>query len=309
MPPPRPAVAAVAVALAALASAGCITRTVRETVLEHGGITVILRGEKRGTTPVEQGYTHPFTIAGVRLAHILSRIDLEDDSGKKRERRPAVPTESLYPIADALSKGLAQANSTQQVLIQSVNRTKRLAVFDRYSLTSLLAWAKDDVLYLQVGRSDWEIPARRRDDLPEPTQGEHPQSFRLLVNQGMSLVDPQSVAVEWRSPIFAKETRTRITPSGRVQRRSILMESEQEEEPPSPAPALPTDLTPEQLRALADLEEARRAGKISEAQYTSERTRILSGAPRQTGGETGGAEPGATGTPGDGGAEPQDGGR
>jgi hypothetical protein len=309
MPPPRPAAAAVAVALAALATAGCITRTVHETVLDQPGMTVILRGEKRGTTPVEQGYAHPFTIAGVRLAHILSRIDLEDDSGKKRERRPAVSTESLYPIADALAKGLARADSTQQVLIQAVHRTKRLGVFDRYFLTSLLAWAKGDVLYIQVGRSDWEIPKRRRDDLPEPAQGEHPQSFRLLVDQGMSLVDPQCVAVEWRAPIFAKATRTRIMPSGQVQRRNILMESPEEAEPPSAAPAMPTDLTPEQLRALADLEEARRAGRLSEAQYTSERGRILSGAQGQAGGAAGSSAPGATGAPGDGSAAgPQDGG-
>src|SRR5206468_9370615 len=160
---------------------------------------------------------------------------------------------------------------------------------------------KDDVLYLQVGRSDWEIPKRRRDDLPEPYQGEHEQSFRLLVDQGMSLVDPQSVAVEWRSPIFAKATRTRILPGGQVQRRTILMESEDAPESPSAAPALPTDLMPEQLRALADLEEARRAGRVSEVQYTAARSRILSGAPVPAGGGAGGAAPGASG---DGGAAP-----
>src|SRR5262249_57550867 len=117
---------------------------------------------------VEQGYEHPFTIAGVRLAHILSCIDVEDESGKKRERRPAIPTEDLYPVADALAKALAKANSTQQVLVQSLRRTKHLGVFDRYFLTSLLVHAKDGRLVIQVGRTDWEVPKRRRDQLPEP---------------------------------------------------------------------------------------------------------------------------------------------
>ncbi|MGH3113173.1 MAG: hypothetical protein ACRDOP_06880, partial [Gaiellaceae bacterium] len=60
---------------------------------------------------------------------------------------------------------------------------------------------------------------------------------------------------------------------GKVLRTTILMESE-EEAPPAPRPVLP-ELTPEQLRALADLEEARTEGKVSEAEYAAERNRIL----------------------------------
>jgi hypothetical protein len=129
------------------------------------------------------------------------------------------------------------------------------------------------MLHVQVARSDWEIPVRRQDQLPEPHAGEQQQEFRLLVDKGMSLSDAQTAVVDWRDPIFARPTRTRITPSGRVLRTTILMESE--EEAPAPRPALPPDLTPEQLRALADLEEARRQGKVSEAEYAEERNRIL----------------------------------
>ena len=39
----------------------------------------------------------------------------------------------------------------------------------------------------------------------------------------------------------------------------------------------PSGLSPEQLRALADLEEARRAGEITEAEYAAEQQRILAG--------------------------------
>ena len=265
--------AALAVALLSIAAAGCITRSVRQTVVDDGTNQVFLRGEKRFGSPVDRGFDHPITIAPVRLAHILSRIDLEDDSGKKKERRAAIPTETLYPLADALAKGLAAADPSQEVVVQSVRRTKRFAVFDRFYLTSLLVFAQDDLLHVQVARSDWEIPPRRRDQLPEPHAGEQEQAFRLLVDEGMSLEGPQSAVVDWRDAVFAKPTRVRITPGGKVLRTTILMESE-EEAPPAPRPSLP-ELTPEQLRALADLEEARTQGKLSEAEYAAERNRIL----------------------------------
>jgi len=263
----------VALALFALGASGCITRTVRQTVLDDGRNQVILRGEKRGGAPVDRGFDHPLTISPTRMAHILSRIDVEDDSGKKKERRPAIPTQTLYPLAEAVAKGLAEADESQEVVVQSVERTKRLGVFDRYYLTSLLVWAQDDLLHVQVARSDWEIPPRRRDRLPEPHAGEQEQSFRLLVDKGMSLSGPQSAVVDWRDPVFARPSRTRITPSGKVLRTTILMESAEE----APAPRLDSasELTPAQLRALADLEEARMEGKLSEAAYAAERNRIL----------------------------------
>jgi hypothetical protein len=247
---------------------------VRQTLLDDGQNRVILRGEKRIGTPVDRGFDHPITIAPVRLAHILSRIDLQDEAGKKKERRPAIPTQSLYTLAEALSKGLAAADTSQEVVLMSVRRGKHLALFDRFYLTSLLVYAQDDLLHVQVARSDWEIPPRRRDNLPEPHAGEVNQAFHLLVDEGMSLESPQSAVVDWRDPVFAKPTRTRITPSGKVLRTTILMESG-EETPPAPRPVLSPEITPEQLRALADLEEARRDGKVSEAQYAAERNRIL----------------------------------
>jgi hypothetical protein len=66
-------------------------------------------------------------------------------------------------------------------------------------------------------------------------------------------------------------------PTGEVVRKTILMESPVEEwakEEPSDAP-LPPDLSPDQLRALADLEEARQRGQITEAEYRARRRKIL----------------------------------
>ena len=101
--------------------------------------------------------------------------------------------------------------------------------------------------------------------------------FRLYSGTAMILVDAQSVAVEWRDPIFSRPTRTNILPTGEVTRKTILMESPPEEwtsgEPA--ADALPENLSPEQLRALADLEERRQQGHITEAEYGEQRGRIL----------------------------------
>ena len=41
----------------------------------------------------------------------------------------------------------------------------------------------------------------------------------------MALVSDQAVAIDWRDPVFAQPTRTRVLPSGEVVRREVLMES------------------------------------------------------------------------------------
>jgi hypothetical protein len=90
--------------------------------------------------------------------------------------------------------------------------------------------------------------------------------------------DHQTVAVQWRDEIFRKPTRTRMTPTGKVVRREVLMESMEDETVFEKPAALPgDDLSPEQLRALADLEEARQNGQVSEAEYQGRRAKILRG--------------------------------
>ena len=65
-------------------------------IFEEGGIQVFLRSDVRWMRTVEKGYSHPVTIAPVRVAHILSRIDLKPPSGflvsfeGEKERVPAI---------------------------------------------------------------------------------------------------------------------------------------------------------------------------------------------------------------------------
>jgi hypothetical protein len=267
----------VLLALVAGASSACVTRTVRETIANDGYTEVTLRSQKRGGETIDKGFEHPVTIASVRLAHILSRIDVRHKDSEDKKRIPAIHLDSLFTIADGIAKALQKADSSQEIVVQSIHRSRRLGIFDRNFLTSLLCYMRDDLLYIHISRSSWEVPVQRDERLPETHVGEYPLDFRLLVEKGMTLLDHQAVAVEWRDPIFSKPTRTRLTPGGKVVRRTILMESFEDETDYEPRPELGDHLSPEQLRALADLEEQRRSGEISEGRYNARRSRILRG--------------------------------
>jgi hypothetical protein len=259
----------------AVSSTGCITRTVRRDIYTDAYTEIFLRGEKKGGAPVERGFQHPADIAAARFAHILSRIDLRIEVKKDADRVPAIPTDTLYKIAEGVSKGLAEADSSQEVVVLSILREKRWGIFDRKYLTSFLAYVKDELLYLHFSRADWEVPASREDRLPQPHVGQHVMSFRVLPSRGMTVVDPQSVAVAWRDPIFKQPSRVRSLPGGKVVRRTILMESPEEEEEKRGPDELPANLSSRTLRRLADLEDERRSGAISEGEYDLRRREII----------------------------------
>jgi hypothetical protein len=269
-------------ALAAVGVSGCITRPVP--IFDENGIRVFLRSDMRWMATVDKGYSHPVTIAPVRIAHILSRIDLKPPSGflvsfeGDKSRVPAIQTDALYAVAEGVSKALAVADPNQEVVVMVIRDTKRWGVFDHDYLTSFVAYVRDERLYVHVSRHDWEIPKQRDERIPEPRIGDNPQRFKLYAGTAMALVSDQAVAIDWRDSVFAKPTRTRVLPSGEVVRREVLMESPEEvQEPGGPALKLPENLSPEQLRNLADIEEQRRAGKITETEYRARRRVILGG--------------------------------
>jgi hypothetical protein len=283
MPKPRRSASAVALAtLAAIAAAGsgCATRTVRETFYEDAATRIVLRSQTQSGEAVERGFGHPMSVAPVRVAHILSRIDVRIEAKKGAQRAPALPTEALYVVADHLSKAFRQADSTQEIAAYSIRRAKRFGIFDRRFLTSFVTYVEDDMLYIHLSRVDWEIPksGTKAERLPEPRVGDYVMKFRVVPSEGMTQVDGQSVAVNWRDPLFKKPTRTRITPSGKVMRRTILMESGEEGGEAAEEPGfvrLPEDLSSATLRKLADLEDERHRGEISEAEYNTRRREII----------------------------------
>lgn len=270
---------ALALLLLAGTTTGCMTRPVKKQVYDERNTKVFLRTYKTLTSVVPQNNQHPVTISPVRMAHILSRIDMrrEEDG----ERVPAIPLSMLYRIADGMSEALKEADPDSEVVVVAQEKKKSLLVFDHFFLTSLMAYHRDDLLYIHIAYADYPMSKRRNRgkfaDPPEAYAGVYPRKFRLIVDAGMTLNDHQSVAVEWRDDVFRKPTRTRVTSTGKVVRRQVLMESLEDESLEPATPQISPDLSADQLRALADLEEARQAGKVSETQYRSRRRKILAG--------------------------------
>lgn len=253
-----------------------------EDVFKEGPVKVFLRAEKNWQFGqlVEKDYSHPVTISPVRVAHILSRIDVRL-AGK---RMPAIPTDMIYPMAEGISRSLSRAGAEQDVVVMAIEKEHSLGIFDHDYLTSFVVYAKGDQLFVYLARIHWQVPAKEKDKPPLPKIGEERMAFRLYPSKGMEVLEGQGVAVNWRDQVFARPTRTKVLPTGQVLRKTILLESDEEDPATSAtgaeggAPEAPTGLTPEQLRALADLEEARRDGEISEAEYSARQQEIMAGA-------------------------------
>jgi hypothetical protein len=119
------------------------------------------------------------------------------------------------------------------------------------------------------------------DELREPVVGREVQAFKVLAAEGVVPVAAQSVRVDWTDPVFRQATHLRVDSRGNVVRREVLMESaaplEGEGEATAPArpESLPLPSDPETLRALADLEDQRRSGQITEQEYRDARRELL----------------------------------
>ena len=270
------------VALLMLQGLGCGARYVRNTQHEDDDFKIVLRAEVRSGERYERHFDQPATISGVRLAHILSRIDvrsgLDDEGGGKR--RPAIDTSFLYPLGDLISDALAKAKSDEEIVVQAIRKEKRLGIFNQAFLTSFVTYVGgDDRLYVHLYRIDWPIPKTDNDDIREAVVGREAMSFRVIPSDAMTTVNAQALAVEWRDPAFRKANNIRVGATGKVMRRTILLD--EGEEAPEDAPeeeateTIPSD--PQALRALAELEEARTQGSITEAEYRRKRRALLRG--------------------------------
>lgn len=276
-------IALATLAACATALASCATTT---TILEQRGLTVKLLTERGDAVELN----HPATIAPVRLAHILARIDIRLSAKDGQQRVPGFHIESLESISKGLAQGLREAGPNQRVIVYSIRREKRFGIFDTKYLTSFIAYVHGENLFVHLSRSEWEIPPRKKDNLPQPKIGKFPSRFRIFPGMAMKLVDQQSLAIAWRDDIFARPTRTRITPSGQMMRKTILMESlepefdsgpesDAVEEKPEVKPTIPAGISAKTLRELADLEERRQRGEIGEYDYERQRKKILDSDP------------------------------
>lgn len=274
---------AAAALVAAVALAGCATRNVRDTLSDAGRDKVFLRAEKTlGGEVVPKGYDHPITISSTRLAHILSRIDIRTDADEAKSRVPAIPAEMIYELGEKLADALARATPDQEVVVIASRREYGLGVFNHDYITSFIAYVEGDQLTIRLYHADWKQGAGgEKAKIAEPSWSRDVMSFRVVPGEAMAVKGEQTLQVAWRDPIFRSPTAVRVTPTGRIVRRQVLMESEAplpaDDVEPLPEAVSVGDLSPDQLRDLADLEELRREGQVSEAEYRARRGLILSG--------------------------------
>lgn len=265
-----------------LSQAGCWTRVRKEVLQDKEGLKVVLRSQTRGSEPIPKGFQHPATISGVRLANALSRIEVRT-SDEDEGRKPAIDAALLFEMGDALAAGLAKADSSQEVVVMAIRRTRRLGVFTDDRLTSFVAYVKDDRLVVHLSRIDWPVPkSDKQEALPEPNPEKPGQKFRVVPTDGMTSFGPQGVAIDYRAPQFRAGGSVRVTPTGKVVRKTILSETAPEDPAGEEEVALPPNLAPETLRRLADLEESRRQGRLTESEYAARRSEILRSDPGAT---------------------------
>jgi hypothetical protein len=267
--------AALLVLATGVASATGCTRTVKTVVRDDGRVKVYLRHTVESFTEIDRAYQHPTTIAAQRLAHILGAIEVEVQGGKKRQMQAALHPKLLRPIANGLAEAFETANSGQQVAVMAIRKQQRLGVFHKKYLTSLIAFFRDDRLYIQFSRIEWEIPRNREDaKLPEPQPNEKQMPFRTIPAIKMKPLGAQGVVVRWRDNVFSAPVRRASSVGGDFNKRTLLLES--------PLPEAEADegidavnLEADTLRAIADLKEARRSGEITEAEYREHLEEIL----------------------------------
>jgi hypothetical protein len=266
--------------LAATLLAGCATRTERRSIVARRGAQVDLVSEVRGfSKKTPQGFEHPAIISTQRLTYILNAIEVETPDEKKPGtiRQPGIHPDLVEQAAEVLAEGFAQAGPDDELGVKLIRKEMRLGLFNRKYLTSFIAYIKDDYLYLLLSRVDWPIPdAKGRDRLPEPQRGRAPMNFRVVSGDHLFYAGPQALEIAWRDSVFRQPYRLPGTTQGGKRRREVLFEAPipQQELDAASSVALDT-LTPEQLRALADLEEDRRAGRITENAYQRSKRQLL----------------------------------
>ena len=91
----------------------------------------------------------------------------------------------------------------------------------------------------------------------------------------MAAAGNQGLAIRWRDNLFSAPVRVATEAGGERRERTILMDTPIPQEELDPSNPLNDGIEPEVLRALADLEEARRAGTISASEYQERRENLL----------------------------------
>lgn len=275
-----------AVAFAAISmTSGCASRPVRHTILKRNTISVDLVRDVRGFTTEEKGYEHPAIVSVPRLIFILSAVEVEiHQGGGGVVRQPAFHKTTVVKTAKALSEALAQAGPDEAVGINVIRKDARLGVFNRKFLTNFLAHMDNGQLYLSIRRVDWPVAkTMKNSELPRPSRDRKAMNFRVVTGKPMYFAGPQDLEIDWQNEAFKQVFRLPGSTKGEKRRRDVLESSpipkaefQANASESGGGERLPLDrLSPTQLRALADLEEDRVEGRITETAYQRERRQLL----------------------------------
>ena len=273
----------VLVAVLASSVVGCATRNVRHPISNDYLMKVDLVREVKGFTTVERDFDHPAVIAPIRLSNILRALEVEMKTEDGTIRQPAIHPAIVNRVAEELSVALEKASPNEEVAVKAVRKERRLAVLDTKYLTTFLAYVKNDQLYLSIRRVDWPLPTgaettKTKNVLPDPIRERKSMDFRVVTGEPIYFAGPQDLEIDWRNDAFQNTFHLPGTSKGRKRRRQVLETSRipQEERAREESVGVGIDqLTPEQLRALADLEEDRREGRITETAYQRQRRQLL----------------------------------
>lgn len=259
---------------------GCATRAVRHSILKRNTIQVDLVREVSGFKVVPRDHEHPAIISKERLRNILGAIEIETMAdGKGTIRQPAFAPELIEPTAEALSDALKQASPNEDVGIKIIRKESRIGIFDKKYLTTFLAYVDNGLLYLLLRRVDWPIKeSEEKKGWPEPMREYKVMNFRVVSGDPIYFAGVQDLEIDWQNDAFRTAFRLPGSTDGEKRRREVIDTSpipRDERRAGADDGVDLRDLTPDQLRALADLEEERREGRITESAYQRARRQLL----------------------------------
>lgn len=263
----------------ALTLGGCGPKVVRRPVFEGDGVRVELRRTLDGGEPVPRGHAHPAVIADVRLARILAQLSRAGGAGGGA--RPIVRAEHVDPLAEGLRAAFAAAEPDDEAVATAVATERRLGIFTHDRVTAFRAFFDRDFLVFEFYAVDEELAgAERRRGRDYQVPLELPDArLGLVAGEAQEVRGPRGVRVDWRDPHFRKPVQLDARGSA-SRRKTVLMESEGA--PLEPLPELdlegiPLEQRDAQLRALDQLDAARRTGRVTEAEFRRRRRLVLEG--------------------------------
>ena len=267
----------------------CGPKLVRETVYQEGNVRVELRRTLEGGKPIPRGYEHPVIIAGARIAHILASLNHEDSKGK---RQPTIRSEHVYELAEGMARALGKASPDDEIAAAAFPVERQFYVFKHERVTSFRGFFNGDELVLEFYAIDEPLErtsSRPAENKPRPSEYKIPvdppnwkPGFTLVAGQAQRLIGVRTVMVDWRSPFYARPVGLRLR-GGRIQRRTILMQEAPEvgapelEAPTQESPPATAKMSDAQMRALDEIDAARRAGLLTESEFLRRRRLVLEG--------------------------------